>query len=131
MNASSASRPEKEWRIKDAAEPKDILERVEDQVLGRQEKEQQIDNYSLAVTFITKVYVPPKKKISIRQIVMIALPILLVVGMLSMTLYIRYRNIKSKETSLLQYMESGETAKKLASDLKRQEDLAEADQSGR
>jgi len=131
LNASSASRPEKEWRIKDAAEPKDILERVEDQVLGRQEKEQQIDNYSLAVTFITKVYVPPKKKISIRQIVMIALPILLVVGMLSMTLYIRYRNIKSKETSLLQYMESGETAKKLASDLKRQEDLAEADQSGR
>jgi len=130
--------------IKDAAEPKDILERVEDQVLERQKEKQQIDNYSLAVTVVTKVYEPPKKKISIRQIVMIALPVLLVVGMLSVTLYIRYRSIKSKETSLLQYMESGEAylrydnykkasgeyteAKKLASDLKRQEDLAEADQ---
>ena len=130
--------------IKDAAEPKDILERVEDQVLERQKEKQQIDNYSLAVTVVTKVYEPPKKKISIRQIVMIALPVLLVVGMLSVTMYIRYRSIKSKETSLLQYMESGEAylrydnykkasgeyteAKKLASDLKRQEDLAEADQ---
>jgi len=94
--------------IKDAAEPKDILERVEDQVLERQKEKQQIDNYSLAVTVVTRVYEPPKKKISIRQIVMIALPVLLVVGMLSVTLYIRYRNIKSKETSLLQYMESGE-----------------------
>lgn len=130
--------------VKDATEPKDILDKVEDQVLGKQEEEQEIDNYSLAVTFITKVFESPKKKISVKQILMMLIPILLVVGMLSVALYLRYRTIKNKEVSLQQYMESGEEylrydnykkaseeyteAKKLASDLSRQEDLAEANQ---
>lgn len=130
--------------VKDAAEPMDILERVEDQILAQQEEDQQIDNYSFAVTFITKVYEPPKKKKSLKQIAMIVLPILMTIGVLSVTLYIRYQNIKRKETSLLQYMESGEEylkydnykkaseeyteAKKLAFDLNRQEDLVESNQ---
>lgn len=130
--------------VQDATEPKDILERVEDQILGRQEEEQEIDNYSLAITFITKVYQSPKKKVSVKQILMIVLPVLLVAGMISVTLYLRYRNLKTKETSLVQYMESGEEylrydnykkaseeyteAKKLASDLNRQKDLTEANQ---
>ncbi|MGL5436362.1 MAG: PP2C family protein-serine/threonine phosphatase [Lachnospiraceae bacterium] len=130
--------------MKAATEPKDILEKTEDQVLGRQEEEKEIDNYSLAVTFVTKVFESPKKKISIKQILMVALPILMIAVVLSVTLYIRYSNIKSKEVSLTQYMTSGEQylkydnykkaseeyteAKKLASDLKRQEDLSEADQ---
>ncbi|GLC81733.1 PP2C family protein-serine/threonine phosphatase [Lacrimispora brassicae] len=130
--------------IKDATEPQDILERAEDHILGCQEEEQEIDNYSLAVTFITKVYQSPKKKISIKQILMIALPVLLVIGMISVMLYLRYRNLKIKETSLEQYMVSGEEylkydnykkaseeyaeAKKLASELNKQEDLTEANQ---
>lgn len=130
--------------IKDATEPKDILERVEDQILGRQETEKEIDNYSLAVTFVTKIYESPKKKITVKQILTVAIPVLLIVAVLSVTLYLRYRSIKNKEDHLVQYMASGEEylkydnykkaseeytgAKKLASDLKRQEDLAEADQ---
>ncbi len=129
--------------INEATEPKDVLEKVEDQVLGRQD-EKEIDNYSLAVTFITKVFQPPKKKITIKQILAVLIPILLIVGILSVTLYIRYRNAKNKADSLVQYMESGEEylrydnykkaseeyteAKKLASDLKKQEDLTEANQ---
>ena len=129
---------------KDAAEPKDILERVEDQILGQQETDKEIDNYSLAVTFVTKVYESPKKKISIKQILTVAIPVLLIVAVLSVTLYLRCRSVKNKEDNLVQYMASGEEylkydnykkaseeyteAKKLASDLKRQEDLSEADQ---
>lgn len=129
--------------VNGATEPKDILEKAEDQILGLQE-DREIDNYSLAVTFITKVFQSPKKKVSIKQIVMILIPILLIVGMLSIMLYIRHRNAKNKADSLVQYMESGEEylrydnykkasedyteAKRLASELKKQEDLAEADQ---
>ncbi len=130
--------------VKDATEPQDILERAEDQILGRQEEEQEIDNYSLAITFITKVYQSPKKKVSVKQILMTVLPVLLVAGMISVTLYLRYWNLKTKETSLAQCMVSAEEylrydnykkaaeeyaeARRLASELNKQEDLTDANQ---
>lgn len=126
-----------------AKEPADITGSVEDLILGKQEGEQEIDNYSLAITRISKVYQSPKKRISIKQVLLIAIPIILVAATLSIVCYLRYRNIKNKEYQLVQYMDSGETylrydnykkaseeytqAKKLSNDLKRFEDTAEAD----
>lgn len=133
--------------VNDAKEPKDILERVEDLILEQQNAAGQnvsIDNYSLAVTFVKKAYQNPKKRFSLRKILMIAIPIILVVGGISLGMYLRYRNIKNKEETLNQFMVSGETylrydnykkaseeyteAKKLANSLKRKEELSEADQ---
>lgn len=127
----------------DAKEPQDILNQVEDIILKDQE-ECEIDNYTLAVTFVNKVYQPPRKKWSFKKILLIALPILLVVGGISLGLYIRHRKIRTKKENLEQYMESGETylrydnyqkaaeeygeALKLAKSLKKQEDFHEADQ---
>lgn len=93
---------------KDAKEPSEILEQVEDLILGKQE-EYQIDNYTLAVTFIDKAYRSPKKKVSAKTVLMIAVPLLLTVGGISLGLWLRHRSIRSKEESLAQYMESGET----------------------
>lgn len=128
----------------DAKEPGDILERVEDLILGRQEETDDIDNYSLAITFIGKTYQSPKKRFSLKKVLMIAIPIILVVGGISLGFYLRHRSIRNKQLSLAEYMESGETylqydnykkaseeyaeAKKLASGLKQKEELAEADQ---
>lgn len=92
---------------KDAKEPTDILEQVEDLILGKQET-YQIDNYTLAVTFIDKVYRSPKKKVSVKTVLMIAVPLLLAAGGISLGLWLRHRNIRSREESLAQCMESGE-----------------------
>lgn len=70
----------------DAKEPKDILEQTEDFVLKNQE-ERSIDNYSLAVTFVNKVYQSPKKPVSVKKILMTVLPILLVVSVTITMLY--------------------------------------------
>ena len=92
---------------KDAKEPTEILEQVEDLILGKQEA-YQIDNYTLAVTFIDKVYRSPKKKVSVKAVLMIAVPLLLAAGGISLGLWLRHRNIRSREESLAQCMESGE-----------------------
>lgn len=128
---------------KDAKEPSEILDGVEDLILGRQE-ESRIDNYTLAVTFVDKVYRSPKRKVSIKQVLLIAIPLILIVGGISLGLFLRSRSIRNKEESLARYMDSGEEylkydnykkaseeyteAKKLANNLKRKEESTEADQ---
>lgn len=127
----------------EAKEPQEILDQAEDLILKAQE-ENNIDNYTLAVTFVNKIYQSPRKKWGVKKILMIAMPILLIVGGISLGLYLRHRSIRIKKENLAQYMESGETylrydnyqkaaeeygeALKLAKNLKRQEDTLEADQ---
>jgi Serine/threonine protein phosphatase len=129
--------------VEDAKEPQDILNRVEDLILEKQDGTE-IDNYSLAVTLVSKVYQSPKKKFTIKQILMIAIPILIAICVMFTMFYIRQRSINTKKNSLIQYMESGETylrydnykkasdeyaaAKKLASELNYREEMVEADQ---
>lgn len=127
----------------EAKEPQEILDQTEDLILKVQE-EKHIDNYTLAVTFVNKVYQSPRKKWTVKKVLLIALPVLLIVGGIGLGLYLRHRSIRIKKESLAQYMDSGETylrydnyqkaaeeyaeALKLAKSLKRKEDTAEADQ---
>jgi len=129
--------------INTAKDPKDILNKTEDFILKEQEKKK-IDNYTLAVTFVNKVYQSPKKPWTLKKILMIVLPILMVAGITATALYIRYKNIRTKTDSLYQYMESGEEyincdnypkaaeeygqAKTLAEELKREKEYEESDQ---
>lgn len=101
--------PEQEFLqiANDAKEPKDILEQTEDFVLKNQE-ERSIDNYSLAVTFVNKVYQSPKKPVSVKKILMTVLPILLAVSATLTMLYLRRRDIRSKTADMYRYMDSGE-----------------------
>lgn len=102
--------PEQEFLqiANDAKEPKEILEQTEDFVLKRQE-ECSIDNYSLAVTFVNKVFQSPKKPVSVKKILMTVIPILLAVSVTVTMLYLRRRDLRSKTAELFQYMDSGET----------------------
>lgn len=101
--------PEQEFLqiANDAKEPKDILEQTEDSVLKKQE-EHSIDNYSLAVTFVNKVYQSPKKPVSVKKILMTVLPILLAVSVTITMLYLRHRNNRQKTQEMFRYMDSGE-----------------------
>ncbi len=110
---------------KDAKEPTEILEQVEDLILGKQET-YQIDNYTLAVTFIDKVYRSPKKKVSVKAVLMIAVPLLLAAGGISLGLWLRHRNIRSREESLAQCMESGEAYIKYDNYVRAAEEYTEA-----
>lgn len=110
---------------KDAKEPTEILEQVEDLILGKQET-YQIDNYTLAVTFIDKVYRSPKKKVSVKTVLMIALPLLLAAGGISLGLWLQHRNIRSREESLAQCMESGEAYIKYDNYVRAAEEYTEA-----
>ena len=128
--------------VNDAKETKDILDQVEDCILMEQNS-RSIDNYSMAVTAVNKVYQSPKKPVSVKKVLMIVLPVLLVVITVGVTLFLRYRSIQNKTQSLLQYMESGEeylacsnfqkvaeeyeAAKKLADSLHKEQEYREAD----
>lgn len=109
----------------DAREPKDILDQTEDRVLRDQEN-RKIDNYSLAVTFVNKVYQSPKKPVSIKKILMVVLPVLLVATITGVTLYLRYRNIRTRTEDMFRYMESGETYLDLNNYQKAAEEYGEA-----
>ncbi len=127
----------------EAKEPQEILDQAEDLILKDQE-ERHVDNYTLAVTFVNKTYQSPKKKWTVKKILMIAIPVLLIVGGISLGFYLRHRSIRIKKENLAHYMDSGETylrydnyqkaaeeygeALKLAKNLKREEDSEEADQ---
>ena len=93
--------------VNDAKETKDILDRTEDFILKEQES-RSIDNYSMAVTSVDKVYQSPKKPISIKKILLIVLPVLLMIIIVSVTLFLRHRSIRTKTTSMFQFMENGE-----------------------
>ena len=128
--------------VNDAKETKDILDQTEDFILKEQDR-RSIDNYSMAVTSVDKVYQSPKKPISLKKILMIALPVLLVIITVSMTLFLRYRSIQTKTESMLRCMENGEEyltrnnfqkaeeeygeARKLADSLHRKPEYEEAD----
>ncbi len=129
--------------INDAKEPDEILQRTEDWILDRQETEE-IDNYTMAVTFVRKVYQSPNKPWTLKRVLMIAIPVILIVGGISLGVFLRYRNIRNKELSLAECMKNGEAylrydnyqraieeygeAKKLADNLKKAKESGIADQ---
>ncbi len=128
--------------INDAKDPDEILKRTEDWILERQETEE-IDNYTMVVTFAQKVYQSPKKPWTLKRVLMIAIPVVLVTGGISLALFLRYRSIRNKEKNLMECMENGEAylrydnyqraaeeygeAKTLAGSLNRDEEYEKAD----
>lgn len=140
--------PEKEFLdiINAAKEPEEILYETEDFIL-KQQGTKKIDNYTLVVTSVNKLYQSPKKRWTIKKVLMIVLPMVIAVGGIGIGLYVRHRSIQEKTKSLASYMESGETylrydnyvkaaqeygeAKKLAESLSKKEESKEADQNQR
>lgn len=91
---------------KDVSTPQDMADNVEELILGRQNGE--IDNYTLAVTFVDKVYLNPKKRWTLKQVLAIVIPILIVLLIVGITLFVRYRIRSGWKKDMLQHKESAE-----------------------
>ncbi len=136
--------PEKEFLdiINNATDPEEILDQTEDHILKLQDTED-IDNYTLAVTFVNKTFQPPNKPWTLKRVLMIAIPVVLAVGGIGLGVYLRHRSIRKKEIALADHMDSGaaylgldnhqkaaqeyEEAKTLADSLGRRSEAEEAD----
>lgn len=91
---------------KEVSAPLDLADNVEEFILGRLKPE--IDNYTIAVTFVDKIYLNPKKKWSVKKILAIVIPVTIILLVLLIGFYVRYRIREGKRSDMEQYIESAE-----------------------
>jgi hypothetical protein len=92
--------------IADIQEPIEIINGIEDIILSKQPEN--LDNYSVAVTVVSKTYRKPQKKWGLKRILMIAIPIATIVITLSVFLFVRYQKRVSQSRGMHLYIESAE-----------------------
>ena len=98
----------------------------------------------MAVTFAKKIYRSPKKPITLKKVLMVAIPVIVLTAGIGLALFLRHRSIQIKEQNLVTAIKNGESylkydnypkaveeykeAQKLAQSLKRSKESAEAEQ---
>lgn len=90
---------------KDTSTPEDLADNVEDFILGK--KQQEVDNYTIAVTFVDKIYLVPKKRWSLKKTLAILIPLVVILLGLGIGLFVRYRIRMGRIADMNKYMESG------------------------
>ena len=73
-------------------EPQPIVDSVEEMLLSRQPEG--LEKYTFATIFFNKTFIDSNRKRKIKKILMIAIPILLVLAILTVILLVRYNNRK-------------------------------------
>lgn len=74
--------------------PQETVDTIEDILLSKQPDK--LEKYTITVLFVNKTFEDPNKKRRIRKIIMIAIPILLIIAVLTIILVIRYNNHQEK-----------------------------------
>lgn len=96
--------------LKDAAKevstPQEMADNLEELILSGQKEE--LDNYTLAVTFVDKVYLNPKKRWTLKKVLAIVIPVMVVLMILGITLFVRYRIRAGWKRDMLQHMETAD-----------------------
>ena len=64
--------------LEGAKEPKDVVDSVEDMILSKQSKE--LENYTLALTFVEKAYINPERKKLIKKVIIATILVLLIIA---------------------------------------------------
>lgn len=73
--------------LEGAKEPKDVTDSIEDMILSKQSKE--LENYTLALTFVEKAYINPERKKLIKKIILIVIILLLIIAIAAAVLIIK------------------------------------------
>lgn len=94
--------------LKDAAKevstPQEMADNLEELILCGQKEE--IDNYTLAVTFVDKVYLNPKKRWTLKKVLTVVIPVMIVLLILGITLFVRFRIRSGQKRDMLQHMDN-------------------------
>lgn len=94
--------------LKDAAKevstPQEMADNLEELILSGQKEE--LDNYTLAVTFVDKVYLNPKKRWTLKKVLAVVIPVMIVLLILGITLFVRFRIRSGQKRDMLQHMDN-------------------------
>lgn len=94
--------------LKDAAKevstPQEMADNLEELILCGQKEE--IDNYTLAVTFVDKVYLNPKKRWTLKKVLAVVIPVMIVLLILGITLFVRFRIRSGQKRDMLQHIDN-------------------------
>lgn len=89
---------------REVSDPQELSDNVEECILGKLKEE--IDNYTISVTFVDKVYLNPKKKMSLKKILAIVIPVALILLLLLIGFFVRWHVREGKRQDMEQYMAS-------------------------
>ncbi|MDE5910291.1 MAG: hypothetical protein K2H52_16390 [Lachnospiraceae bacterium] len=91
---------------KEVSAPQELADNVEELILGKLKRE--IDNYTISVTFVDKVYLNPKKRMSLKKILAIVIPIAVILLVVLIAFLVRWRIREGKRKDMEQYIASAE-----------------------
>lgn len=86
----------------DISKPEELADNIEELILGKRKAE--FENYTIAVTFVDKVYLNPKKRWTLKKVLMIVIPVALVLLILGIVLFVRYRIRRDRTEEMEQYL---------------------------
>ncbi|MCT4509791.1 MAG: serine/threonine protein phosphatase [Tepidibacter sp.] len=84
----------------EASESQEVTDNVEDMLLSKQPKE--LENYTLAVIFIDKIYQNPKLRQKIKKTILTLIPIILILAVISCVFYLRHKK-RTEQTNEMNY----------------------------
>lgn len=91
---------------KEVSTPQEMADNLEELILCGQKEE--IDNYTLAGTFVDKVYLNPKKRWTLKKVLAIAIPVMIVLLILGITLFVRFRIRSDRKKDMQQHRETAD-----------------------
>lgn len=84
--------------LEGAKEPKEVIDNVEEMILSKQLKE--MDNYTLAMTFVEKSYLDPKRSKKIKIAIIAAILLLLIIA-IGVGAFIFYKHKKQDDIAVM------------------------------
>ncbi len=91
---------------KEVSKPQELADNVEELILSKLQPE--VDNYTLAVTFVNKVYLNPKKRWTLKRVLAIVIPVIVVLLAIGIALFVRYRIRAGWKADMQQHRNSAE-----------------------
>lgn len=92
--------------LEGAKEPKEVIDSVEDMILSKQLE--QLENYTLALTFVEKAYINPKRDKLIKKIIIISILIVLIIAIIVAVLIYKNNQKKDNIVAMNEYKQNAE-----------------------
>ncbi|MHC1748117.1 MAG: hypothetical protein AB9856_06990 [Cellulosilyticaceae bacterium] len=82
----------------------ELIDNVEELILSKQPKD--LEDYTVATTFVDKIYRKPNKKITLKKVLLTLIPILLVVAIVGTGIYMKHRQKQNRIQIMKEHIQS-------------------------